>query len=121
MWFRVAPDIKSHRGSLAAMRETPRKPHKQAKNQTRRAFCKAPALEKIYQQMHQLRELMNPKEKTNPLKHCCLAGCESTQTGTRTQDQLVKSQLLYQLSYLRVLLVVFVYSAFASRQRITVE
>ena len=25
----------------------------------------------------------------------------STQTGTRTQDQLVKSQLLYQLSYLR--------------------
>ncbi len=27
---------------------------------------------------------------------------ESTQTGIRTQDQLVKSQLLYQLSYLRV-------------------
>ena len=27
-----------------------------------------------------------------------------TQTGTRTQDQLVKSQLLYQLSYLRFLL-----------------
>ena len=27
---------------------------------------------------------------------------ESTQTGTRTQDQLVKSQLLYQLSYLRL-------------------
>ena len=26
---------------------------------------------------------------------------KSTQTGTRTQDQLVKSQLLYQLSYLR--------------------
>jgi hypothetical protein len=26
----------------------------------------------------------------------------STKTGTRTQDQLVKSQLLYQLSYLRV-------------------
>ena len=25
-----------------------------------------------------------------------------TQTGTRTQDQLVKSQLLYQLSYLRL-------------------
>ena len=25
-----------------------------------------------------------------------------TQTGTRTQDQLVKSQLLYQLSYLRI-------------------
>ena len=30
------------------------------------------------------------------------AKAESTQTGTRTQDQLVKSQLLYQLSYLRV-------------------
>ena len=29
---------------------------------------------------------------------------KSTQTGIRTQDQLVKSQLLYQLSYLRVLL-----------------
>ena len=28
---------------------------------------------------------------------------KSTQTGTRTQDQLVKSQLLYQLSYLRVI------------------
>ncbi len=27
----------------------------------------------------------------------------STETGTRTQDQLVKSQLLYQLSYLRFL------------------
>ena len=27
---------------------------------------------------------------------------ESTQTGIRTQDQLVKSQLLYQLSYLRI-------------------
>ena len=27
---------------------------------------------------------------------------ESTQTGIRTQDQLVKSQLLYQLSYLRL-------------------
>ncbi len=27
---------------------------------------------------------------------------ESTQAGIRTQDQLVKSQLLYQLSYLRV-------------------
>ena len=26
----------------------------------------------------------------------------NTQTGTRTQDQLVKSQLLYQLSYLRI-------------------
>ena len=26
----------------------------------------------------------------------------STKTGIRTQDQLVKSQLLYQLSYLRV-------------------
>ena len=27
---------------------------------------------------------------------------KSTQTGIRTQDQLVKSQLLYQLSYLRI-------------------
>ncbi len=27
---------------------------------------------------------------------------KSTQAGIRTQDQLVKSQLLYQLSYLRV-------------------
>ena len=40
-----------------------------------------------------------------------ICGCEhpsdlvggSTETGTRTQDQLVKSQLLYQLSYLRFL------------------
>jgi hypothetical protein len=39
----------------------------------------------------------------NPLKHWALAGYENgTQTGTRTQDQLVKSQLLYQLSYLRI-------------------
>ena len=30
---------------------------------------------------------------------------QSTETGTRTQDQLVKSQLLYQLSYLRFLFV----------------
>ncbi len=27
---------------------------------------------------------------------------ESTRTGTRTQDQLIKSQLLYQLSYPRI-------------------
>ena len=39
----------------------------------------------------------------NPLKHWASAGYgNGTQTGTRTQDQLVKSQLLYQLSYLRV-------------------
>ena len=40
--------------------------------------------------------------RENPLKHWALAGYKNgTQTGTRTQDQLVKSQLLYQLSYLR--------------------
>ena len=33
-----------------------------------------------------------------------LLGRRSTRTGTRTQDQLVKSQLLYQLSYPRILL-----------------
>ena len=41
------------------------------------------------------------KEKT--AKPVVMSGHKNgTQTGTRTQDQLVKSQLLYQLSYLRV-------------------
>ena len=39
---------------------------------------------------------------------------ESTQTGIRTQDQLVKSQLLYQLSYLRLDWISL--SCFAERQ-----
>ena len=41
--------------------------------------------------------------RRNPLNYNELRGFENgTQTGTRTQDQLVKSQLLYQLSYLRI-------------------
>ena len=43
-----------------------------------------------------------------PANHLWFSGFRNyTQTGTRTQDQLVKSQLLYQLSYLRVLVVVW--------------
>ena len=46
--------------------------------------------------------------RRNPLNYNELRGFENgTQTGTRTQDQLVKSQLLYQLSYLRIVLDLF--------------
>ena len=40
-------------------------------------------------------------------------GKESTWTGTRTLDQLVKSQLLYQLSYPR-----FFHGQFLARQKV---
>ncbi len=47
--------------------------------------------------------IISGRKTRNPLIHWDEAGRESgTQTGTRTQDQLVKSQLLYQLSYLRI-------------------
>ena|GEM_PF-2654167 len=48
---------------------------------------------------------------------------KSTQTGTRTQDQLVKSQLLYQLSYLRffVLDLLFVLRPFERGREIVIN
>ena len=45
------------------------------------------------------RAVFHIKKSPGPLGNGALG---STKTGTRTQDQLVKSQLLYQLSYLRV-------------------
>lgn len=64
----VAPDIKSHRGSLAAMRKRPENLTDKQRIRLKELFAEHPALEKVYQQMHELRELMNKKEQTK--KQC---------------------------------------------------
>jgi hypothetical protein len=46
---------------------------------------------------------MTDGSPTTPCAAVTQSHSESTRTGTRTQDQLVKSQLLYRLSYPRSL------------------
>ena len=64
----VAPDIKSHRGSLATMRKRPENLTDKQRIRLEELFAKHPALEKVHQNMHELRELMNQKEQTK--KQC---------------------------------------------------
>ena len=60
----IAPEIKNHRGLLGALRK--RKDHLNDRDQQRllRLFSRHPALEPLYEKMHELRELMSFKHQT---------------------------------------------------------
>jgi transposase len=60
----VAPQLKSHRGGLAAMRKRPSRLTPTQQQRLRQLFEQYPALKTIHTQMHQLRRLMNRKHQT---------------------------------------------------------
>lgn len=64
----VAPNLKSHRGYLAAMRKRPEKLTSKQQQNLKDLFLQYPTLKIIYKHMHQLRRLMNKKERTK--KQC---------------------------------------------------
>ncbi len=59
----VAPQVKSHRGALAAIRKRPENLTHKQKQTLQELMKQFPILEPIYKQMHQLRRLMNHKSK----------------------------------------------------------
>lgn len=60
----LSAPLKSHRGNLAAFRKTPEKLTDVQRRRLHQLFASQPILETIYQQMHQLRHLMNQKHQT---------------------------------------------------------
>ncbi|WP_411845078.1 ISL3 family transposase [Roseibacillus persicicus] len=64
----LAPTLKSNRGYLAAMRKAPERLSSKQKQRLDELFETHPVLQPIYQQMHQLREIMNSKHQTK--KQC---------------------------------------------------
>lgn len=64
----VAPQLKSYRGGLAAMRKRPSRLTPYQKQKLQQLFEQYPALKPIHTQMHQLRRLMNQKHQTK--KQC---------------------------------------------------
>jgi len=61
-------DLKHHRGSLAALRKAPEKLTSRQSARLKGLFETHPALQPLHQKMHQLRTLMNQKNKTK--KQC---------------------------------------------------
>ena len=57
----IAPQLKSHRGGLAAMRKRPENRTHRQNEILLKLFSQYPSLELIHKQMHQLRRLMNHK------------------------------------------------------------
>jgi len=64
----IAPDLKHHRGYLACMRKRPEELSEPQKRRLDELFKRHPALQPLYEQMHQLRQLMNRKNCTR--KQC---------------------------------------------------
>lgn len=64
----VAPQLKSHRGGLAAMRKRPSRLTPNQQQKLNQLFEQYPALKPLHTQMHQLRRLMNRKHQTK--KQC---------------------------------------------------
>ena len=60
----VAPELKNHRGGLAAMRKRPARLTPRQQSKLQKLFNQYPALQPIHTQMHQLRRLMNRKHQT---------------------------------------------------------
>ena len=60
----IAPSLKSHRGALAAMRKRPENLLPRQRQTLKELFKLHPSLKLVYKQMHQLRKLMNQKNKT---------------------------------------------------------
>lgn len=60
----VAPELKNHRGGLAAMRKRPARLTPRQQSKLQKLFNQYPALIPIHTQMHQLRRLMNRKHQT---------------------------------------------------------
>lgn len=73
---RIAPQIKNHRGLLAALRKRPDHLTDLDRLRLRLLFTKHPALQPLHQKMHSLRSLMNVKHQTKracrPLAHALL-------------------------------------------------
>ena len=64
----IAPDLKHHRGYLTCMRKRPERLSERQKQRLAELFSRHPALQPLYEQMHQLRKLMNRKNHTR--KQC---------------------------------------------------
>jgi len=60
----IAPQIKNHRGSLAALRKRPDNLTELDRLRLQHLFAKHPALKPLYEKMHALRSLMNHKHQT---------------------------------------------------------
>ena len=59
----IAPDIKNHRGSLAILRMRPERLSAAQNLRLQKLFATYPAFEPLYDQMHQLRTLLNQKNR----------------------------------------------------------
>ncbi|MGC6567894.1 MAG: ISL3 family transposase [Akkermansiaceae bacterium] len=64
----LVPKLKNHRGYLAAMRKKPSRLNTRQKKRLQELFVQHPVLEPFYQNLHQIRQLMNQKNK--PKKQC---------------------------------------------------
>lgn len=60
----LVPELKHHRGSLAALRRAPERSTKQQQQQLHELFICHPVLKNLHHRMHQLRALMNHKHQT---------------------------------------------------------
>lgn len=83
----IAPDLKHHRGYLACLRKRPETLSERQKQRLAELFRRHPALQPLYQQMHQLRRLMNRK-------HCTRKQCRQPARELLWHiDQLKRSQI----------------------------